>query len=562
MLRALNLGFPWGQRIPMKAARLFFPILLCIALIVSTIEPVLRAQDATKAPQPAKVTCSVTTKVLSAPLRDALGLYRTGHFGESTAAYNAIVSATGPQTVLAYAGLARVYLKQEKTDEAFAAASQAVALTPGKTPAITALGEVYFRQGKLKEAEESFLSPLWACDIDARSYLGLSRIYRATSNYKRANEFVTQAYKLDPLDPDIQRSYMSTLKGSELIEFLRDYLSRETDDDAERRAGMQHELAFLEDQKDQPARTCHLTTKFTSMQTRLETLLDDPRRVRGYGLKVKVNGASGVLLLDTGASGITVDKQIAEKAGLRKIVKDHTGGIGDKAASLGYLAFADSLQIGDWRFESCYVDVVNRHSVLGDDGLIGADVFDDYLVDIDFPATKFKLTQLPPYPDEAPAEATLASESTAEAHPHDRYIAPSMKDYTQIFRFGHTLLIPTYVNNSPPMLFVIDTGSFDNTITPEAARRVTKIRRDDLRVKGLSGEVKEVYSADKADLKFAHFEQDREDLVTFGLDNISHSVGTEVAGLLGFGMLFQLDIKIDYRDGLVDFTYTPPGGAH
>jgi hypothetical protein len=24
-------------------------------------------------------------------------------------------------------------------------------------------------------------------------------------------------------------------------------------------------------------------------------------------------------------------------------------------------------------------------------------------------------------------------------------------------------------------------------------------------------------------------------------------------------MLFLLDIKIDYRDGLVDFTYLPPG---
>jgi hypothetical protein len=51
---------------------------------------------------------------------------------------------------------------------------------------------------------------------------------------------------------------------------------------------------------------------------------------------------------------------------------------------------------------------------------------------------------------------------------HDRYTAPEMKDYTQIFRFGHTLLIPTHVNDSAPMLFLIDTGGFDNAITPEA----------------------------------------------------------------------------------------------
>ncbi len=53
----------------------------------------------------------------------------------------------------------RFYLKQEKASDAFAAASRAVALTPGKTPAITALGEVYFRQGKMKLAQDSFLNP-------------------------------------------------------------------------------------------------------------------------------------------------------------------------------------------------------------------------------------------------------------------------------------------------------------------------------------------------------------------------------------------------------------------
>ena len=135
-----------------------------------------------------------------------------------------------------------------------------------------------------------------------------------------------------------------------------------------------------------------------------------------------------------------------------------------------------------------------------------------------------------------------------------------MKEYTPVFRFGHMLLIPTQVNNSPPMLFALDTGSWDNTITPDAAQQVTKIVRDtDARVRGLSGEVKNVYVADKADLKFAHFKQDRQDLITFSLDGISNSLGTEVSGLLGFRMLYLLDIKIDYRDGLVNFTYNEPG---
>ena len=159
---------------------------LLVVLMFSEAMPCLRAQDAAKthpqpnAPQPTSqgqaktVTCTVeiSGKALSTSLAEALRLYRTGKLDDSAGAYNAIITSGGPDTVLAYAGLARVYLKQEKINDAFAAASKAVALTPGKTPAITVLGEVYFRQGKLTLAEESFLNSLKACDVDARSYLG------------------------------------------------------------------------------------------------------------------------------------------------------------------------------------------------------------------------------------------------------------------------------------------------------------------------------------------------------------------------------------------------------
>jgi predicted aspartyl protease len=446
-------------------------------------------------------------------------------------------------------------LKQNKVNDAFDAASKAVALTPGKTPAITAMGEVYFRQGKMVLAEHAFLDPLQACDVDPRSYLGLARIYRATSNYKRAATAVAQAYKIDPADPDVQRSYMATLNRSERLKFLRDYLSRETDDDPEHRMNLEHQLAVLEDETGQTGHTCRITSKLTATETHLEALLNGPNRLRGYGFIVKVNGATAKLRLDTGAGGILIDKKVADKAGVKRIVEQKASGIGDKGGTAGYVGFADSIQIGGLQFEGCYVDVVDRNSVLDDDGLIGADVFSSYLVDIDFPDRKFKLSQLPPYPDEAPSEATLESQPAAGSHLHDRYIAPDMKVYTPIFRFGHALLIPTKVNDSAPMLFLIDTGAFDNTITPDAAKQVTKISRDDnFKVKGLSGEVSDVYRAEKAHLQFAHFKDDRQDLITFNMDHISNGFGTEISDTLGFRMLVLLDIKIDYRDGLVDFT--------
>jgi len=97
-----------------------------------------------------------------------------------------------------------------------------------------------------------------------------------------------------------------------------------------------------------------------------------------------------------------------------------------------------------------------------------------------------------------------------------------------------------------------------NQITPAAAREVTKVRGDpDMIVKGISGSVKNVYSADKAVLQFGHLRQENQDLMAFDLTSLSQAAGTEVSGILGFTLLHLLDIKIDYRDGLVDFEYKP-----
>jgi hypothetical protein len=71
-----------------------------------------------------------------------------------------------------------------------------------------------------------------------------------------------------------------------------------------------------------------------------------------------------------------------------------------------------------------------------------------------------------------------------------------------------------------------------------------------------------VYRADKAVIRFGHLQQQNQDLVSFDLTHTSDRLGTEVSGILGFAMLRLLDIKIDYRDGLVDFNYNAKRWSH
>jgi predicted aspartyl protease len=311
--------------------------------------------------------------------------------------------------------------------------------------------------------------------------------------------------------------------------------------------------------------------------------LTDPTHLHGYGLRVDLNGQKGRLLLDTGASGLLISKRMAAKAGVKPLVQTRVLGIGDKGPVGGFVGYSDSIKIGGLEFQNCLVRVSER-SLIDDDGLIGADVFSDFLVNIDFPSEKLILSELPKRPDEQKTTLTLGtgdpddsaagpedregddsskskSDNQAVAQnrgPKDRYVAPEMRTYSPIFRFGHEMLIPTKVGDAAPKLFLIDTGAFSNLISPQAAKAVTKVRNDTyIHVRGLNGSVKDVKTADKVMIQFAHFRQENDDLVSFDLTSISRSTGTEVSGILGFGMLRMLNIKIDYRDGLVDFAFKP-----
>jgi hypothetical protein len=73
----------------------------------------------------------------------------------------------------------------------------------------------------------------------------------------------------------------------------------------------------------------------------------------------------------------------------------------------------------------------------------------------------------------------------------------------------------------------------------------------------VNGEVNKVYSADKATLRFGHLQQPNLGIITLDLSTLSRHTGTEVSGFLGFAMLRMLEVKLDYRDGLVDFEYDP-----
>jgi len=515
-------------------------------------------------------------------LGEARVSYRKGDFDGAIAKYQEFLK-DHPQSPDAYAGMVRVYLKQKNVDLAAKAAEEGIAQSTSPRMRV-ARAELWFRQGRIAEAEKEWVDIVNSGYPEARAYLGLSRQRTALAMYKSARHMIEKAHELDPDDPDIEEEWMDTLSRSERVKYLETSLGGDNNWSADQRSDVASYLDYLKERAKQKSSPCRLVSKVTATETPLVRLLEDPQHLRGYGLTVALNGHKSSLMLDTGSTGILVKRAIAERAGISKITETKVMGIGKKGRRDAYVGVADSIKIGDLEFHDCPIEVMESRSVAGEEGLIGADVLEDFLVEIDFPNEKLRLSQLPKRPGETEQNLALRSEDNDDSGddsdaapaakspdpkpteaqsspppstgPLDRYIAPEMKSYTGVLRFGHQLLVPTTIGSVPYKLFILDTGSLVNFISPAAAREVTKVHGDyDTIVEGISGRVDKVYSANKAVLTFGRLRQENQDITAIDTKLISDSIGTEVSGFLGFVLLRMLDIKIDYRDALVDFSY-------
>ncbi len=342
-------------------------------------------------------------------------------------------------------------------------------------------------------------------------------------------------------------------------------------------------LDYLKQQVAQPHNACRLVSNTETATIPFAPLMSDGTHIRAFGLDVKFNDHNARLQIDTGASGLVISRSVADHAGLKQFSQMEIGGVGSQGRKSAYTAFADDIKIGSLEFRDCRVEVIDQRNVVDVDGLIGMDVFSRFLITLDYPMRQLLLAPLPSRPDDsgpskptletsrneddadspAPTDATKAAAANkpTPSGPRDRYIAPEMKDWIPVYRIAHNLLLPASLNKTEQKMFILDTGSFSTTISPDVAREVTKVHANDrMKVHGLSGNVDKVYTADGITFQFANISQKVEDVIAFDTSSLSKNLNMEVSGLIGYTALAHLTINIDYRDGLMKFTYDPNRG--
>jgi hypothetical protein len=101
-------------------------------------------------------------------------------------------------------------------------------------------------------------------------------------------------------------------------------------------------------------------------------------------------------------------------------------------------------------------------------------------------------------------------------------------------------------------LFGLSLGSSISVVSQEAAREVSMVTIDKFtHVRGYNGEVKNGRRTGQLKLQFAGMEFEADALPVVDM-SVYDENSFAVAGLLGFPVLQYFDIKIDYRDGLID----------
>jgi len=465
-------------------------------------------------------------------LSPADSAYVNGDYAQAEQLY-AQALARQPQDPALAAALVRTLLREGKTSEAAGKAAGSVALDPHSAIVLTAQAEVELRQGEPWLAQQSLDTALAADPCNARTHLIRSRMLRIDSMYASERAEIQKAYEIDPGDPDIVTAWSGVVSPALEIEGIEQSLKTMKDIDADTKRKAEASMRSMLPLLYENSQTCKVPPSTPSATLPLLPSKQDGRNIDGFRLEVELPKSSARLMLDTAASGLFISKTLADENGLQKSPTDPAGTV-----------HLDTLRLGPLEFHDCIVGVTATPFAGKAEGSIGADIFSPYLITIDSRLEKLVLDPLP---------------AVSSVLPGDRSSAPELAGFTPVYHRRQYLLVPVTLDNKSRKLFALDTGMRLSAMSSDAAHSVSNVKVNFTNaLQTASGPPAQVYR-DNFDFAFANLSLTRQSrILEYDTSAINRSAGFEIAGLLGFDILHQLTLHLDYRDGLVKFDTNNP----
>lgn len=524
---------------------------VAFALIFTTVLALSQAPVAGPVAKP--VACSVHTTPAS-PADVALANL---DFPTAEKLYSKEREASSPAGDRAHLAWISTLLDEGKLDGAEQAAQEWSAKAPNNPWSKVALSLVQLRKGDILAPSAAIQSAFAADPCNSWVRAEFAHVLAIDGMVASSGKMMDEAHRLAPDDLQIELQWLTfpRVRVDDLTQFIArsDFLTSD-------------QRAILESLRDRnhqfTAAPCRLVTPLQSTSVPYRAIQNGPNAPIYWGLDVGFNGKSKRLEIDTGKSGLIVNKDTAESLHLPTQTYQTVTSTGHPTNAV--VAKVNSIKIGELEFSDCTVKVVETSIARGPDGVIGTDVFHDFLLTLDYPGHSVKVSSLPPVLG-APqtAESLYAGDASSEPDSHDRYVDPSMQTWVKAFRQGSQLSVLVSIDKGPQHLFRLATGAQLDWVSPAEPHQVQTLQRDDgggFPVNGLTrlNRLVKVDRTGQVDLYFGGLMlHEQAGMISFNGHNYPGGDLLGVYGILGQQSLELMTLSIDYRDSLVRFEYDP-----
>jgi len=460
-------------------------------------------------------------------------LLLSARFKEAAAAFRALARAQ-PSDGEAHYGLVVSLLKADRAREADKAASGAMVAAPGTPGALAAAGVAAFRRAELPTAERLLRLALRANAAHAGALKGLAALHALQSQRRTARRLLLDAFGAEPDDPELMLAYADTLEGAARLEMM-EHAHAALDPTSEEAQGLAVDIAVVRASLDREL--ARLTSPYSPAAIPIHDTSRDSHGPRP-SLKVTLNGRHpATLLLDTGASGISLKPRTAARAGLLRLGEATAPikGIGIGRPRQAGVFLASEFRVGAVAWAD--MPVLTVSTVSDDlDGVMGADVFRQFLVTLDFRRRQVRLEPRAEGPggDDAPRDAP-----------------PPPEGFARVWRFGNHLAVEASVNGARGVPFLLDSGAAVTIMDETTGRSVaTVLRGGGQQIYGIQGMAR-ASSTRQARVEFLGRTMNNAALTVLDLTPLSDDLGIRFGGIVGMPLLAQAVLTIDYRDANV-----------
>ena len=381
---------------------------------------------------------------------------------------------------------------------------------------LSVLGDNLFRQSQFEDAESAYSEALRLDPGSVKSHLGMGKIAAMLSDRRLAARHYSAAYQAEPLNADATLAFASAVEDRESRRILlRNFLALAPAKD-ERKPDVRARLQIEE--RLGIRKVALLESPYQPYRIRLSNL-----RRGGLLLSARITGGSDLrLILDTGATGVALNASAGRNAGLEFLAASAFTGFGSASPTPARVALAASFETGDFKVTNLLVQVSDTELTADADGMIGLDVFEDFLIELNPHERRLDLTPL----DDASATCTNCARA---------------------YRVGHLLLVHGEVNGHGNGYFIVDTGSpctmISQELMPRSGRAAT--------MTGTQGEQAVIVPLAPLTLRLGTQHLWGFEYATLDTMAISQNNGTAIAGAIGYSLLRDLSLTVNYRAGWV-----------